>query len=612
MKYLVLIETSGNQRYIFSTNKLRENVGASELTYQIGTKIVLEAVGRKNYKYEDDKDGGKLRQLLLDEKPIENQTETDAVEIIIATSGKALLLTKNKKRAKEIVREVTKKALIDFPGLTVQGAVVEVNEDLTDIHDAVGKVHRRLEEIRYQIPSNLQRFQRLPFTAPCATSGLPASEIIKFTNTVGEDVFAFSKVTVSKRKSLAEKPQKYAVGDDFKKGRIINLLESCFDVKLPENQEKFEEESPKTKWLSVIHADGNGLGEIFLKFNEYLGIEQNQDENKKYTFKTREDARKYIEAYRKFSIALDICTINAAGFAIRGLQNLFMKDQAKEVVPIIPLILGGDDLTVLCDGKYAVKFTHDFLTQFEKETKKISEEFVIDDVIIPLEYVKDIITQIQGIIPKILNAVFGVSRLGICAGIAIIKPHYPFHQAYSLAEQLLKSAKGVKEEIQYEYKSETVCLPASALDYHVLYDSSGTSLEDIKEKLEVDEGKTLLFAKPYVVSNFDENPIAPKWLENRRFCLLNGRVKAIKEPAKDELNKRKIPNSQLHTLRERLHLGKDEAEAFAMTIEHRYKTFKKLEPLFFEENGKNFTHFLDAMEIAEFWEGFNTEEKDND
>lgn len=229
-------------------------------------------------------------------------------------------------------------------------------------------------------------------------------------------------------------------------------------------------------------------------------------------------------------------------------------------IPAIPLVLGGDDLTIICDGQYAISFTKDFLTKFVEETKK---------------------PKIQDIFPN------GVD-LGICAGIAIIKPHYPFHQAYHLAEQLLQSAK----------KSKDVSPSISALDYHVLYDSSGVDLDEIRRKF-----KDFQVARPYIVSDeTDLGELADNdWVKHRKFSELQTRVETM---LKEEDGKRKIPNTQLHTLRERLHLGTNEAKAFASTIKHRYPTFEKLEPLFFlNEKSEEFTHFLDAMEIVEFWKG---------
>src|SRR5882672_6564360 len=198
--HVVLIETSGNQRYIFATNKLRENVGASELTYRVGTQLVLEAVETESDSkiYEDNDDGHKMRENLLNpsvNRPIANGNK---VEVITATSGKALLLVADRVTSEKIIRTVTSRALREMPGLTVHGTISsEVNADLSDIHRAIGEVHRILENIRHQLPSNEHRFQRLPFFAQCKTSGLPAQTFGK----EGSDQILLSALSATKERN---------------------------------------------------------------------------------------------------------------------------------------------------------------------------------------------------------------------------------------------------------------------------------------------------------------------------------------------------------------------------------------------------------------------------
>lgn len=625
--YLVLIETTGNQHYIFATNKLRENVGASELTYQIGTKYVLQAVEQETKQkiwVDNDNDGRQLRANLLNQTinpPIEDKDTQ--IEVIIATSGKAVLLVKEKPIAEKIVSEVTKKALIEMPGLTVHGAIETVVDKLTNIHEAVGEVHRKLETLRHKIPSNQQRFLRLPHVEPCATSGLPASEIKKYKE--DNEAKRFSSLSYVKRETRNK---------GYK--RIRELL-AGFNLIYPENIEE-------CSWTAVIHADGNGLGQIFLEFNQYAGF----DDKGNWT------SRKYLNDYRAFSLALDVCTINAAKKALAEMKKKRdeqIKDkledsikkykwnfsqskkrkkegkkdeasklykQARELLhkarklkklPVVPLVLGGDDLTVLCDGQFALKFTHDFLAEFEKQTSE------------------------NETIWEMANNAFGnkdknnpsIKRLGICAGIAIVKPHYPFHQAYELAEQLLKSAKQVKAKV---LQPDGKQLPCSAMDFHVLYDSSGVELKQIREKLVVDEGKTYLYAKPYIVTQTSDLEKADNdnkdWFTPRTWNELEARVCAMS--AKDDDNKNKLPNSQLHHIRESLQRGKAETDSEINLFSHRYankeidKDFDKLlgkkdEPksLFFDEKHNKdgvdidgyTTHFLDALDVVEFWKGFD-------
>lgn len=99
--FVVLIQTSGKQPYIFGTNKLRENVGASQLTYESGAKFVLQAIDalpdRRAHEPYWDTIVSKRRRRLLDPRinPPMELTLGDGfpVEIIYAASGSAFVLT---------------------------------------------------------------------------------------------------------------------------------------------------------------------------------------------------------------------------------------------------------------------------------------------------------------------------------------------------------------------------------------------------------------------------------------------------------------------------------------------------------------------------------------
>ncbi len=553
--YLVLLETSGNQNFIFSTNKLKENIGASELTYRAGTRWVLDAVAEINEtpelrQWANSQDlRGILRNKALNPAIEEGHKP---LEIIIATSGKALILARTEETAKDLIRQVTRKALEDAPGLNLSGVFVQIQDwDQTNsLDEAIRQVHKTFEETQPYRPTAEARFLRLPIIADCSFSGLPASDL---DYTPENERVPISRVSASKREAASKGLSRlHKIAPNLI--RDINKLEKKFD-------------SQEIPWLAIVHADGNGLGQIFLNFAECLGNKQSN--------------RDYIKAYREFSLELDECTEAAFREAVK-----FVKDGFGDAIPLVPLIIGGDDLTVVCDGKKALNFTQVFLKQFEAETEQ------------------------KSYISEIAESQFQVNRLSACAGIAIIKPHFPFSVAYGLAESLIKSAKSVKQTVlkpapDSEPKTP---FPCSAIDFHILYDSTQIDLDRIRRNLQP-EPTTYLYNRPYVVTESDKLDSAQgkDWASQHYWNRLCDRVNHLKSD--NEGDSAKLPSSQAHALRSALFLGRDAANAQYALIQQRYhlKPFAENDDktsLFYqtqEEDKIRFhTTFLDALDAKDF------------
>lgn len=535
-RHLVFIETSGNQAYIYATNRLRENVGASEITARAGMHWLVAALGRGDLKPEDPAD---FRHQLAAQPVC-----ADGVEIVLATSGKAMLLVPGRARGEALIAELTTRALREAPGLSLCGAIVELDgSDPKHAREAVVEAHRRFDAHRRVVAGPPKRDPLLPFIEPCASSGAPAASI--------RDGEALSAATLAKRQ--------HTVAWHARVNAILHRrgLSQIYAV------DTMERQFDSLDWLGVLYSDGNGLGQIMLSFDRWLPEDQD-----------------YFAALRSFSLALDEATESAFLDAAERLQSLLgTPDRKERPLPLVPLLLGGDDLSVLVHGRYVLPFARAFLDAFERHTAA------------------------SPAIAEIARRALGAGRLSAAAGIAIVKPHYPFHAAQGLADGLLRSAKQVKKHVQ----QSNAPFPCSALDFHVLFDAAHSDLETLRGDRRHAVDGARLWGGPYVTTPLGELAGADD-LDWARRHHLDGLLERLAIFNAREDGRLRFPASHAHALREALSGGRKAADAAL-----RPRGWLKPKGLagLLEDGGSLFrldaegraidTRYLDALTAAEFW-----------
>ncbi|EGJ09044.1 Cas10/Cmr2 second palm domain-containing protein [Rubrivivax benzoatilyticus] len=164
--------------------------------------------------------------------------------------------------------------------------------------------------------------------------------------------------------------------------------------------------------LAFLHADGNGLGVLLRRLE------------------TGDDGA-YVERYAAFSRAVTQATVAAARQAA---AEVLLPAAVDGVVPARPLILGGDDLSLVVRADLALPFAEAYLQAFECQSTEC-------------------LAALRGL---------GLDLPGLTAacGIAIVKARFPFAQAAALAEALCQRAKSV---IKREAQASARAMPLSAL-----------------------------------------------------------------------------------------------------------------------------------------------------
>ena len=559
--FLGLLETAGNQAYIFATNRLRENVGASQRVWQAGVEFTCRAAEAVT----NCADFERLRESArkgpaTHARAMASMPRIDdgaAIEVVVATSGKALFLAREREHAEELIAHATRMAVEKAPGLSLRGAVVPITGcDARAANAAVRDVHEELEMLRDRLPAPEIRFPTLPVLEPCASSGLPAAKIVKHRDS-GRSPTAYSDVTLAKQNASRGGYRRISQSID-RSGEEKAIDETVGDLER------------HADWIGIVHADGNGIGQLFLEFGNICG---------------EATLRGYFDTYREFSSSLDMCGVAAFRAALKEIYPPDPKKKEQGKIPLLPLVLGGDDLTVICDGRISVRFAAAYLAEFQKQTTQCN------------------VLGRPSVIPKMLRSKNKAAdgdwtSLGAAAGVAITKPHYPFHRGYELAEELLKKAKTAKNKIG---------VSRCAVDFHVLFDGAETALDDLRERWTLPSTHSLT-ARPYVLGEDGdgENP----WARHRQW-------RDVQEAAGELRDSSTLARSQQYALRAALFRGPEAADRQLALIRHRYQKFPwdtvatkaadRPWSLFFpvEGEGKDgaVCRLLDALELADLEPG---------
>lgn len=350
-KYLYGASVQGIQDFIFKTNQLQEIVGASEIVKSLEREFINFA------KIAEDK-------------------------ILLNAAGNIKAIFEDRSSLERVVMEFPKLIMQKAYGITISQAVVIMEGEFGKQDDAIRELERKLK-IQRNKPS------------------VPLDLSIGIMELAPKTARALFRENKKQKSDIATAQKRDAYAKWFREKRksdkkFVNLKEMSV---LANKKHK----------LAVIHADGNGLGQIVLELGDKLS---------------------------GFSTKLNTATQNA-------FKNAKIKD-----MKVRDIILGGDDMTVICDANYALEFTKNFLYQFEEETKKIEE----------------------------LKSV-GFDKLTACAGIAYCNEKYPFHYAVSLAEALCGAAKKHAKKHAKKLVENTNNPAPSSLMFHNIQSSNFQSWE---------------------------------------------------------------------------------------------------------------------------------------
>lgn len=504
MEALVLWEVSRKQDYIFCSNKLKENIGASI--------IIEEAV--------------EALPTLINERYDKS--------LIYHGGGGSLYRFSSRDEAEEFIKTVSSKIIKDYPGLEIFMVIEEYDDKLDKVTKAIDNAYKKLAKKKNR-RVNSGALLSFGIEKKCESTGQPASVL----ENLGDEKRYISREV----KTKIDK-------SNNRTGKFDRLLPSAKGINEFNDITKGEK-----SYMAVVHIDGNRMGRRF-------------DELKNHFKYNGEDYSKtnaeYLRNLKRFSKEVK----NAYEDAFKYMAQAISKNEDKikddtyikeGKFPVIPIIIAGDDITYVTNGKIGIETARIFIEYLNNRKISIYEDKKI--------------------------------KLNACAGVAIAKSTYPFSKAYELAEDLCKNAK---KKILEDYEEDD--MDFSLIDWHIEQGDLMGSIDDIRKVNYISKDNKKLFMRPLYINNEE------KWNNYGNF------KDAFTNVTKLKIDGKGLARNKLKNLRKVLKSGEKDTELFLKSnkIENYFSRFENTtgDYCFYMDS----CMYYDALEAVDLFIDLDTEE----
>lgn len=439
MSYLMILEVSQKQAYIFASTKLKDNISNSEAICQVtDPKYFREAAATAGINFNEEEN------------------------LVYSGGGHTVLEFPSEESAKEFAFLVSKTVKEEFPEIELFIKTMKYKET-----ESPGENLKHLSEALEKKKSERRAaFHQGSFGVEKMDSTLRRAVPI---------------VEVKERISWKSQPEYVPTG-----------------YAVPKRFEDLGNSGDESSFIAVVHIDGNSMGKRVEKIREeYKDAPWNEYKKIMKKFSDSIDAD-FKEAYREM---LDCVAENLKN------ENLSELKLEGNNVPVRRIILAGDDVCFVTEGRIGLEAARIFIEKLAEKTNTADH---------------------QG--------------YRACAGVAIVHQKYPFYKAYEISEMLCSNAK--KFIASFGIEGQDTGSQACAIDWHIDFGEIMGSLSEMRKKYKTSDGKQLEL-RPYLLSaeteiwekeevrRYDNFRTLITNLQSKEIAYARGKIKEFREALKD-------------------------------------------------------------------------------